>query len=163
MSDEFIKLDDLINKGKLELRIKKSLNKKDVFGIWFFWYCKTKPSVLNLFGNAFYVYFILTTDWFWLPLAVFIGFKFGWIYGLLTWVVHYIIQRIVFSGIGQGFMLYDAQHNENLFDDLWQNQSIGILSVKKRDSVMHEDGVPVIIIDPHNQDWRKEIKTGKFD
>lgn len=158
MSDEFKKLQDLINKGKLELKIKKSLSRQDIFGIWFYWQCKKKPAVINLFGTAYYIYFVLTMDWLWLPLAIFIGFKFGWIYGLLTWLVHYIVQKKILSRIGQDFMIYDAQRNENLFDELWQNQSIGILSTRKKGSLVQKDGVPEVIIDPHRHDWRKEIK-----
>lgn len=96
-------------------------------------------------------------DWLWLPLAIFIGFRFGWPFGLLAWVAHYIMQKNILSRIGQGFMIYDAQNNEDLFDDLWQNQFIGIVSAKKHESLIHKDGVPDIIIDPSNDDWREEI------
>ena len=157
MSEEFIKLQGLIHKEKLELRTKKSLYKNDIFGVWLYWYCKTKPSALNLCGNAYYIYFILTTDWLWLPLAIFIGFKFSWLYGLLIWLIHYIVQKKILSEIGQNLMIKDALINEVLFDDLWNNQAIGIMSVKKHESAIHKDGVPDLIIDPSNQNWREVI------
>lgn len=159
MSKEFIKLQDQINKGDLELMIKKSLYRQDIFGVWLYWHCKTKPSALNLFGKAYYLYFVFTMDWLWLPLVIFVGVRFGWLFGVILWIAHYFMQKKVFAGIGQGFTIYDAQNNEDLFDDLWQNQFIGIVSTKKRESNIHKDGVPEIIIDPSGDDWREKIAT----
>lgn len=61
------------------------------------------------------------------------------------------------GAIGHGFIIYDAENDEELFDDLWQNQAVCIASVKKRESVTHKGGVPEIMVTPYNQDWREEI------
>lgn len=162
MSDEFKTLQYLIKKGEFDLILKRSITRNNIFGVWLYWYCKTKPSVINIFGTSFYIYYIFSNDWLWLALSVIIGYKFGWMLGLLTWAIHYFIQKHVFDGIGQGFMLYDAQTNEELFDELWQNQSIGIVSVRKHKSPIHREGVPDMFIDSRSHDWKKELNKLDF-
>lgn len=88
MSGEFKLLKELVKEKKIQFRFK---NSSDPFGIWLYWICKMKPSALNLFGNIYYIYFVLTMDWLWIPLAIFIGFKFSWLYGILAFVIHYIM------------------------------------------------------------------------
>ena len=72
-----------------------------------------------------------------------------------------LITRL-FKPIGQGFLIYDAQNNENLFDDLWTNQAIGIMSTAKHESMIRDNNIPDIIIDPYNQDWKEEINSRVF-
>lgn len=154
MTEEFKLLKELVKENKLTLRFK---NSSDPFGIWLHWICKLKPSALNLYGYLFHVYFVLTMDWLWLPLAIFVGFKFGWLYGVLAWVIHYIIQKHILSGIGQGFMAYDALKDEDLLDALWENHLISLASDSKKKSHETGAGLPELFIYPP-QNWRSELQ-----
>jgi hypothetical protein len=86
--------------------------------------------------------------------------KINWLF-LLCILVPFIITHLL-GLVGQGFIIYDTQNNEDLFEDLWRNQAIGIASVKKRESMIHKDGVPEILIDSYNRDWRGEIGKANF-
>lgn len=161
MSEEFTKLQHLIKDNKAELRLKKSWSRKDIFGIWLYWYCKTKPSVLNLFGKSFILYWLFSSEWLWIPLSIILSIIISNWFFLLCILIPFLITRLL-APIGQRFIFHDAQNNEDLFDDLWQNQAIGIMSVRKHESLIHKDSVPDIIIDPSNHDWRVEISKAEF-
>ena len=160
MSDEFTQLQNLIREGKAELLLKKSRCKNDFFGLWLHWYCKEKPSILNLYGKFFILYRLLIWDWLWIPLSIILAVKISWLFLLCLLAPITIVH--LFGSIGHGFILYDAQNDEVFFDDLWQSQAISIASLKKRESVIHKDGVPENFIVPHNQDWREEIGKANF-
>lgn len=160
MSEEFTKLQNLIKEGKVELLLKKSWRKNNIFGLWLCWYCKEKPSILNLYGRSFVLYRLLIWDWLWIPLSIILAVKFSWLF-LLCLLAPFTIVSLL-GPIGHGFVIYDAQNNEDFFDDLWQNQAISIASVKKHESMIHKDGVPEIMIVPYNQDWREKIGKVEF-
>jgi hypothetical protein len=161
MSEEFIKLQQLIKENKAELRLKKPKTPCQHFFLWLYWDCETRPSILNLYGKSFtLVYWVLLNELVWIVLSIVLAIIVNWFF-LLCILVPVIIKPLL-NPIGQGFMIYDAQHNEDLFDDLWQNQAIGIFSSKKHESLVHKDGVPDIIIDPYSQDWRDEIGRAEF-
>jgi hypothetical protein len=154
-------LQELAHKNIIEIRTKKNFTSE--FGTWLYWVCKTKPSIWNLFGFLFYPYLIfyysLSFAFIWLPL-LFIIMKFSWWYWLLSFligitVVPLFIKRVI-DAVGQGFIIFDALQNEELFDDLWQNNFIGILGKETYISPGTGIATPKIIINsPH--DWREEI------
>ena len=153
MSEEFVKLQKLVQEEKLELRLKKFL--KDCFGIYLYWVCNTKPAASNLFGKAFILYWVITSDWFWIILAVIFAIKFTpWF--LILILVPFILTKLL-EPVGLKMVITAVLENENLFEDLWKNQMIGIMSTKMRESVLHSGGVPEIIIDPINKNWKIEI------
>ncbi len=161
MSEEFTRLQHLIKDNKAELRLKKSWLRKDVFGVWLYWYCKTKPSVLCLFGKSFILYWIFSSEWLWIPLSIVLSIiRNNWFF-LLCILIPFIVERVL-APVGQSFTISNAQSNEDYLDDLWQNQAIGIVSVKKHASPIHQNGTPDIIIDSYGQDWKKEISKVEF-
>ncbi|MDP1760184.1 MAG: hypothetical protein Q8L01_01880 [Candidatus Woesebacteria bacterium] len=152
MTKEFLKLQNSIKENKIELKLKKSI--KDNFGVWIYWFSETKKP--KIFWKIIFVfYWLFSGDWFWIPLSIILAIKINLFY-LLGILMPFLITRLL-KPVGQGFIIYDAQNDEVLFDDLWANKAIGIMSVAKHDSVIHKDGVPDMIIDPYNRDWRKEI------
>jgi len=108
-----------------------------------------KQKNLDFFGKPF------SSEWFWIPFSIILAIKINSFY-LLGILMPFLITRLL-EPIGQGFIIYDAQNDEVLFDDLWANKAVGIMSVAKHESVIHKNGVPDIIIDPYNQDWREQI------
>ncbi len=152
MSDEFKKLQKLIKNKQVELRLKKTL--KDTFGVWIYWISETKKPkfVWKIF---FIIYWLFSSEWFWVPFSIVLAIKINWLY-LFGILMPFLIKKL-FKPVGQGFIIFDAQNDEVLFDDLWVNRQIGIMSTKTRESAIHKDGVPEIIIDPYNQNWRDEI------
>lgn len=157
MSQEFSKLQNLIKENKAELRLKKSV--KDTFGIWIYWFSETKkPKVI--WKTVFGFYWLFSSEWFWLPFSVVLAIKINKLY-LLGLLAPFLVTRLL-KPIGQGFLIYDAQNNEVLFDDLWTNKIIGITSMKKHKSMIHKNGVPDITIDSYNQDWREQINKKDF-
>jgi len=152
MSKEFLQLQNLIKEGKVELKLKKSV--KDTFGIWIYWFSRTGRYKF-FWKTIFILYWLLSSEWFWIPLSIILAIKVNKLY-LLGFLIPFLITKLLKS-IGQGFMIYDAQNDEVLFDDLWANKSIGIMSTTKHESVIHKSGVPDIIIDSYNQDWREQI------
>lgn len=160
MSEEFTKLQNLIKEGKAELLLKKSWRRNDIFGLWLHWHCKEKPSLINFYGKSFILYRLLIWDWLWIPLSIILAVKISWLF-LLCLLTPFTIVSLV-GPIGHGFIIYDAQNDEDLFDDLWQNQAISIASVKKHESMVHKNGVPDIMIVPHKHNWREEIDGNEF-
>jgi hypothetical protein len=152
MSDEFKRLQRLINSKQVELKLKKSLN--DTFGIWLYWISETKKPKF-IWKIFFRMYWLFSSEWFWIPLSIFLAIKMNLFY-LFGFLVPFLVTKI-FKPIGQGFIIYDAQKNEELFDDLWDNQQIGIMSTKMSGSVLDQKEFPEIIIDSFNQNWREEI------
>lgn len=159
MSEEFKLLNKLYKDKKLSLRFK---NSSDPFGVWLYWVCKLNPSALNLYGYAFYIYFLLTMDWLWLPLSIFVGFKYGWYFGLGLWIIHHILQKSFFSRIGQGLITRDALKTEDTFDAFWENNSFLIASISKKKSHEISAGLPEVIIYPPN-DWRFELNQNQHN
>lgn len=158
MSNEFLQLQNLIKNGKIELKLKKSL--KDTFGIWIYWISETKkPKVL--WKTFFVLYWLFSSEWFWLPFSIFLAIKINWLY-LLCILIPFLITKLL-RPIGQGFIICDAQNDENLFDDLWANQLIGIMSTAKHESVVHRNGIPDTIIDSYSHDWREKVNDGVFN
>ena len=163
MSEEFIKLQNLIKENKAALRTKKVKNAGHYFFLWIYWDCTTRPSILNLFGKSYLlIWYVLLNDVVWIAVSIILAIVMNNWFFLLLIAVPMILKIFILNPIGQGFIIYDAQHNEELFDDLWQNQLIGIFSVKKHESPIHKEGTPDIIIDPYNMDWRVEINRAEF-
>jgi hypothetical protein len=161
-SEEFTHLQHLIKENKATLSLKKSrILGGQHFFLWLYWDCETRPSILNLFGKSFiFLHWVLLNELVWLALSIVLAILINWFF-LLCILVPVIIKALL-NPIGQGFMIYDARNNEDLFDDLWQNQEICIMSVKRHESPIHKDGVPDIIIEPYNQNWREKISKAKF-
>lgn len=153
MSDDFKKLQELINQRQFELGLKKSL--KDPFGVWLYWMSETnKPKFMwKIFVSA---YWLFSSEWFWIPISIVLAFKVSFFY-LLGIFMSFLLTKI-FAPIGRDLILSEAKNNEHLFDDLWHNDQIGIMSKRKRESAVHIKGTPEIIIDPYNQDWRVEVR-----
>ncbi|MBF0595212.1 MAG: hypothetical protein HQL22_09615 [Candidatus Omnitrophica bacterium] len=154
MGQEYKRLQELLKSNILRLELKNSL--KDLFGLWVYWQCKTKPSVINLFGKAFLLYWIISCDWVWVPLAIVLAIKISWWF-LLIILTPYVITQIL-GFWGRGFILFDVANDENFFDDLYRNSFIGIFSAANRDSMLHKEGVPEKII-LYPKDWRREIES----
>lgn len=157
MSKEFLRLQNLIKEKKVEIRLKKSV--KDPFGIWIYWFSETKKPKF-FWKTIFIFYWLFSSEWFWIPFSIILTIKINLFY-LLGILMPFLITRLL-KPIGQGFIIYDAQNDEVLFDDLWTNKAIGIMSIAKHESVVHKNGVPDIIIDSHNQDWREQINKENY-
>lgn len=151
-SGEFTFLQELLKRKIFKILLKKTL--KDEFGVWLHWSCKTRPSFLNGFGITWYIYWIFSSEWFWIPFAIFMGYKFTWLYLLLI-LVSPLITRLL-RPVGHGFLIYDAQVNEELFDDLWNNNLVGIASTEMYTSPGSGKATPKIIIMPP-QAWKDEM------
>ncbi len=150
-------LQNLIKEGKIELRLRKSL--RDTFGFWIYWVSEIKKPKM-FWKICFAFYWLFSSALFWIPCSIVLAIKINKLY-LLFLLIPFLIKRL--SGpIGQGFIIYDAQNDEVLFDDLWANKAIGIMSIAKHESVVHKNGVPDIMIDPHKHDWREEIDKNTF-
>lgn len=148
-SNEFILLQNLIKENKIEIIFKKTL--KDTFGVWLYWYSEKKLK----FKVLFYLYWLISSEWLWIPLSIFISIKINYFYLLLT-LIPFIITKI-FKSIGEGFLSYEAKRDEVLFQELWDNKFVGIFSKSKIESLIHKEGVPNFVIDSLNQDWKVEI------
>jgi hypothetical protein len=157
MSKEFLKLQNLVKERKIELRLKKSM--KDIFGIWIYWFSETKKPKF-FWKTIFIFYWLFSSEWFWIPFSIILAIKVNLLY-LLGILMPFLITRLL-KPIGQGFMIHDAKNDEVLFDDLWANKTIGIMSTAKHESMIHKNGTPDIIIDPYNQDWREQINKEIF-
>jgi hypothetical protein len=163
MSNEFKILYKLMNEKKVQFKLKKSI--KDNFIMFLLISKETKSSkfpykiILNL-------YLILLNDWIWIIFSIILAIKIDPFY-LLMILIPILIKRFL-NSVGQGFIIYDAQNNEKVFDILWKNQVIGIFSTEtKEDLVINEVNlskgrkpIPKIIIDSYGQDWREEL--GRF-
>jgi|GEM_PF-3164325 len=154
MTEEYKKLQKLIKENIVEISLKKSI--KDIFGIWLYWYGKENPNLLNLWGKLFYLYWIISSEWLWIPLSIVLSIRYESILSLFLILIPLILTRIL-KPIGQDFMICDAKNNEKLFEELWENRLIGILSIEKKSSLVHKKGTPTFIIDSHNKNWRTEI------
>jgi len=159
MTTDFVRLQKLIEGKVVELRLKKKI--KDNFYLWLYWYSKRKKPRF-IWVPLYFTYWLFSSEWFWLPFSAVLALEINkWF--LLGLVFPFTIRKIL-SPIGQGFLLYDAQNDEALFDGLWENKVIGIVSVMRRERLTYNDGVPDIIIDSTIQsDWREQIKNKKFD
>lgn len=157
MSKEFSQLQNLIKERKVEIRLKKSV--KDTFGIWIYWFSETKKPKF-FWKTIFISYWLFSSEWFWIPISIILAIKVNKLY-LLGFLMPLLITRLL-KPIGQGFIIYDAQNDEVLLDDLWANKAIGIMSITKHESVIHKSRVPDIVIDPYNQDWREQINKEIF-
>jgi hypothetical protein len=159
MSKEFEYLQLLLNQKKFELKLKHHI--KDMFGLWLHGVSVTRPALWNLFGYARGVYMFLFSLIVWIPVTLFLGYKYGWIY-LFVFFIPYLV-RIILKPIGQGFLLADLKVNEDLFNMLWNRKAIGICSIKKKESVVHKNGVPEVIIDSdigmpgYVGDWKSQL------
>ncbi len=159
MTEEFKRLQSLLSSGKCELKLKRHI--KDNFGLWLHGVSTTRPSAWNLFGYAGGVYMFLLSWIIWVPVTFFFGYKYGWIY-LTIILVPYLI-RMILRPVGQGFLLADLKVNEDLFESLWDRKAIGICSIKKRESLIHKEGIPEVMVDSDTgrpgyvTDWKSQI------
>jgi len=148
-SNEFILLQNLIKENKIEIRFKKIL--KDTFGVWLYWYSEKK-----LKSKIFWwLYWLISSEWLWTPLSIFISIKINYFYLLLI-LTPFVITKI-FKPIGEGFLSYDARKDEVLFQELWDNKFIGLFSKERKESIIPQEELPVFIIDSFNQDWKSKI------
>jgi len=159
MTPEFKKLQYLIKKGVVKLRLKKHL--KDPFHIWIYWFSETKKP--KFFWKTIFVFYLLfSSEWFWIPFSITLTIKINKLY-LLGLLMPFLITRLL-KPVGKGFIIHDAQNDEALFNDLWANKLIGILSKKHKNNT-HKNKVLDIVIDSFNQDWKEQInkKFSKTD
>ena len=148
MSKEFSLLKALIQEGKIELRLKKSL--KDPFGVWLYKNNKTKENKF-IWKVLVASYWLFTSEWFWLPFSIVLAIKASWIF--LFCLLVPLLMAAYFGSIGKELMISEAQNDESVLDALWENQFIGILSKEKYEGRQ----TPIFIIDPHELDWRSGI------
>ena len=117
-------LRNMYEKGEVCFVFKKSPG--DLLGLWLYWVCKTKPSIFNLFGFLFYLYWIISNDFTWIIVIAYLSITRSWWF-LVLWGFRYISWRIT-NEIVKRLLISDLFRSRELFDELLEN---GVTYVKK--------------------------------